>query len=305
LSNTHRSIWLVMALAVGPVGAQTPDFNPRPALPFPDGISLESQCGLVDDLQHVEFYDGSLGVTKDYVAQHEKTTVQLQWVSEPEIAAKLPDHSPGNVAGKRWCTATLVGPVSLLTAGHCFDVGRGEAGWVTPFRFGVDGQPVFADSAVLATLFVVNFGYQLSVQDGALRDPDVFPVVALKEHRLGDLDYAIVEIGADAEGHFPSDLDHPVSAIDVRDVSVAELLALIQHPRGDPKKIEAGSAQQTLGSSLFYDNIDTHGGSSGSGVRDADGDVVAVHTNGGCTPSGVGANRGILLKSIANVSSEF
>jgi hypothetical protein len=304
MSNTHRSIWFVAALAVGPADAQTPEFNPRPALPFRDGIvGLDSQCGRVDDLQHVEFYDGSLGVTKDYVAQHEKTTVQLRWVSEPEIVAKLPDHSPGTVADVRWCTATLVDPVTLLTAGHCFDVQRED--WVTPFRFGADGRPVFAEPEVLAKLFVVNFGYQLSVQDGTMREPDVFPVVALKEYRLGDLDYAIVEIGADENGRFPTDLNHKVGKIDIRDVSVGERLALIQHPQGDPKKVEAGSAQQTVDSSIFYDNIDTHGGSSGSGVRDAEGDVVAVHTNGGCAPSGGGANRGVLLKSIANVSSEF
>ncbi|WP_306755269.1 trypsin-like serine peptidase [Paracoccus actinidiae] len=305
MSNKQHSVWFLVALAVGPACAETPEFNSRPALPFPDGLSLESQCGLVDDLQHVEFYDGSLGIAENYVAQHEKTTVQLQWLTEPEIAAKLPDHAPGNVAGERWCTATLVNPTTLLTAGHCFDIGQGEVGWVTPFRFSSNGLPEFAEPEVLAMLFVANFGYQLSVQDGAMRDPDVFPVVALKEYRLGGLDYAIVEIGEDNEGRLPSELNHPVGKTDVRDVSATELLALIQHPQGDPKKIEAGSARETVGSSIFYDNIDTHGGSSGSGVRDADGDVVAVHTNGGCSPSGGGANRGVLMKSIASVSSHF
>ena len=285
--------------------AQNPSFNERPALPFPDGITLESQCGLVDDLQHVEFYDGTLGVSQDLVEQHEKTTVQLQWLSETAILDKLPDHVPGNVPTQRWCTATLIDATKLLTAGHCFDVGQGELGWITPFKFGPNGLPEFAEPEVLATLFVVNFGYQLSSDDGKLRDPDVFPVINLKEYRLGGLDYAIIELGSDTNGQLPADLGHQPGALDVRDVAASETLAIIQHPQGDPKKIEAGSAQQTFGSDLFYDNIDTHGGSSGSAVRDSDGEIVAVHTNGGCVPSGGGANRGVLLKAISAESSEL
>lgn len=293
------SIWCVTAIA------QEPDFNPRPALPFPDGVSLESQCGIVDDLQHVEFYDGTLGVTKDFVASHEVTTVQLQWLSESEIRQALPDHVPGNVAAVRWCTATLIDEATLLTAGHCFDINRGEEFWISPYRFNDDGQPVFAEPNVLATLFVANFGYQLATDDGQIRIPDVFPISDLTEYRLGDLDYAVVELGANVDGKMPADLGHKPGVVDVRAVNDGEELTIIQHPQGDPKKIESGDVLTSIGSDLFYDNIDTHGGSSGSGVRDVDGEVVAVHTNGGCSRTGSGANRGVLMNAIADVSSVF
>lgn len=294
---------MVSLMAALEAGAQDQGNPGRPALPFPPGISLESQCGIVDDLQHVEFYDGTLGVTEEFVATHEKSTFQLQWRPENQIRQALPDHAPGNVGGQRWCTATLIGAATALTAGHCFDIGDGSNGWITPFRFDENGRPDFAEPAVIATLLVANFGYQLSAENGALRDPDMFPVVALTEYRLGGLDYAIIELGADADGRMPSDLGHPAARLDIRDVNEQEQLTIIQHPQGDPKKIEAGSALQTQGSDLLYDNIDTHGGSSGSGVRDDDGDVVAVHTNGGCQRTGPGANRGVLLTSIATVSS--
>lgn len=292
----------VLSLSVSSANSQEPEFNARPALPFPPGVTLESQCGLVDDLQHVELYDGTLGVSKAFVAEHEPTTFQLQWFDETDIFAALPDHAPGNVGGQRWCTATLISPSTALTAGHCFDIGRGGLSWLTPHKFDATGRPIFAEPEVLATLFKANFGYQLSAENGQLREPDVFPVTALLEYRHGDLDYAIIELGQNGAGQLPGDLGHTPGVLDVRSVTDGESLTIIQHPQGDPKKIEAGGAQTSSNPWLFYDNIDTRGGSSGSAVRDSDGEVVAVHTNGGCTETGGGANRGVLLRSIADVS---
>lgn len=302
MTNFYATFALALLVSSPLSQAQEPAFNERPALPFKNTTTLQSQCGILDDLQHVEFYDGTLGVSKAYVDTHERSTVQLQWLSEAGIRAKLPQHLTGDVAGERWCTAALIGTTTLLTAGHCFDIARGENGWVTPFEIDANGNAVSAEPATLATLFVVNFGYQLSAANGQLRKPDVFPVTHLTEYRKGNLDYAIVELGLNSDGKSPVDLGHKIAALDIRDVNATERLTIIQHPQGDPKKIESGSAQGTFGSELFYDNIDTHGGSSGSCVRDSDGECVAVHTNGGCLPTGGGANRGVLLKSISAAS---
>ena len=56
---------------------------------------------------------------------------------------------------------------------------------------------------------------------------------------------------------------------------------------------------------MFYSNLDTFGGSSGSGVRDDIGDVIGVHTNGGCRTDGTGVNRGVTMPAIAAVSDFF
>ena len=38
----------------------------------------ESTCGDIDDSQQVEMYDGTLGVTKDFVAEHQPPVAQIQ-----------------------------------------------------------------------------------------------------------------------------------------------------------------------------------------------------------------------------------
>jgi hypothetical protein len=74
------------------------------------------------------------------------------------------------------------------------------------------------------------------------------------------------------------------------------MLCIMGHPAGVPKRIEAGPSLAPSGNLIRYDDIDTLGGNSGSGVlRASDGRVVGVHTNGGCGPSspnGTAANFG-------------
>lgn len=279
----------------------TPAADRRPALPFPPGIVPEDICGEKADFQDVEGYDGALGVSKAYVKAHEPTTVQLQWVSDATIAKKLPGYSPGNVGGERWCTGTLIGVDLVLTAGHCFDVQEEAlAGWISPFKLGPDLKPIPAPSTELAKLQVVNFGYQVNAKTGTIRKPTVYPIVALLEHRRGNLDYAIVRIGPGSDGKLPS-AKIPPATVSTSAPVVDELIAVLQHPQGKPKKVEAGHVLKVDGSAVFYDDIDTLGGSSGSGVRDKDGKVIGVHTNGGCTPTG-GANRAVTTAAIALVS---
>ena len=65
---------------------ETQDSDPVPyGLPFVEGIKPETVCGPGNDLQDVELYDGSLGVTLDYVAANQGSTVQFQWKPERAI----------------------------------------------------------------------------------------------------------------------------------------------------------------------------------------------------------------------------
>lgn len=76
------------------------------------------------------------------------------------------------------------------------------------------------------------------------------------------------------------------------------MLAMIEHPNGLPKQIEAGPAASLSGDKIRYGSLDTLGGSSGSGILDATtGMLVGVHINGGCTSTG-GTNSGVRISSI-------
>ena len=292
--------------STSPTAAIAQDADERPALPFPPGVSVESQCGDVNNLQDVELYDGSLGVSTDYVQTNEPSTLQFQWMNEASIRNRLPDHFPGNVSGARWCTGTLIANSLVLTAGHCFEV-QNKYGWTSPYKRGANQEKIYAEPSVIATLFVANFGYQINKETGQIRKPSVYPVTRLIELERGNLDYSIVELGPDAEGKMPG--DHVASApLSQQPAHAGDVLGVIQHPQGEPKKIEAGKLLKLDGDKLLYDDIDTWGGSSGAGIRDANGKLIGVHTHAGCTSTArgsEGANKGVNLQSIFAVSDQI
>jgi hypothetical protein len=287
----------------------TPDSAPRaqdkpqrPALPFfGDKTALLDMCGPSDDTQHVEFYVAKHGIEPAKVADNQPSTVQLEWLAESAIRSKLPGYKLGNVAGARWCTGTLLDDRHVLTAGHCFDIQDGTWGWITPYKQDAGSPRTYAEPPQLAPLMQIKFNFQLSRQTGALRTPDVYPVLRLLEWREGPakLDFAIFEVGADPAGGFPNKKYKP-AALRLTEPGTGEIIAIIQHPNGDPKKIDVGPISNLAPFQIHYGNLDTFGGSSGSGIRDAKGAVVGVHTDGGCAAGGV--NRGVRNSAIANVS---
>ena len=132
----------------------------------------------------------------------------------------------------------------------------------------------------------VNFLYQVD-PSGTLRAEQRFPITQLIEYRLGGLDMAICRIGG-----------NPGNTTAGREVSTTnpvagEMLAIIGHPAGHPKRIEAGPCTSISSTTVRYNDIDTLGGNSGSGILQAStGRVVGVHTNGGCNSAGTGTNSG-------------
>lgn len=252
-----------------------------------DADHNESQCGGADDSQPVEQYDGTLGVTQQFVADHERAVGQLQWNSS--LASIY--TNPGNVNGVRWCTGTLISCDLFLSAGHCFDQTGG--GWIRPK---INGTNNTISVEQIATNMHVNFNYQVDPV-GVLRPVDEYAVTELVEYRLGGLDFAIVRLAGNPGAKYG------FTRISPTDANVGDMLCVIQHPAGVPKRIEAGPLTDLHDNRLGYNDIDTLGGSSGSGVLGPNGQIVGVHTNGGCNPTMTGHNHGRRISSIISVSS--
>ena len=251
---------------------------------------LESICGVADDSQPVEQYNGGLGVTTQFVLDHQAPVAQVQW------NADLPSRyaNPGNVNGARFGTGAMVGPDLFLTCAHLFDGDGG--GWVVPRQ---PGTSVAIQPAEIATNMHVNFNYQAD-PNGVLRPTEEFAITQLVEFRLGGLDMAVCRIAGSPGNRFG------FLRVDTVDAVIGDMLAIIGHPAGVPKRVEAGPLTGVSGDYLTYDDIDTLGGNSGSPIISArTGRVVGVHTNGGCTPSspaGGGANSGVAIGRIRAVS---
>jgi V8-like Glu-specific endopeptidase len=248
---------------------------------------LETICGATDDSQPVEQYNGNLGVTVAFVNANQASVGQLQWNNN--LAAIY--SSPGNVSGVRWGTGTLLANNLFLTAGHCFDQTGG--GWDRPR---VNGTFNTISPQEIATNMHVNFNFQVDPA-GNPRAEQSFPVVGLVEYRLGNLDFAICRLGGNAAATFGT------GRIAATNAATGDTIAIIGHPAGARKRIEAGTVFAIAGNSITYDNIDTLGGNSGSGIlRATDGRIVGVHTNGGCNPQGTGQNRGFPIEAIIAAS---
>jgi V8-like Glu-specific endopeptidase len=248
---------------------------------------FESICGVADDSQPVEQYDGTLGVTTGFVGAHQKPAVQVQWNSNLGSIYT----NPGDVNGVRWGSGTMVSADLLLTCGHLFDADPN--GWTVPRQ---NGTSTAISPQEVATNMHVNFMYQVD-PSGTMRVEQSFPITQLIEYRLGGLDMAICRIGGNPGNTYGW------TAVSHTNPAVGDMLAIIGHPAGQPKRIEAGPCTSISSTTVRYNDIDTLGGNSGSGIlHDTTGRVVGVHTNGGCNSAGTGSNSGVAIAAIRNVS---
>ncbi|MGB6847938.1 MAG: FG-GAP-like repeat-containing protein, partial [Thermoanaerobaculia bacterium] len=193
-------------------------------------------------------------------------------------------NNPGNVSGVRWCTGTLITQNLFLTAGHCFD--RTAGNWRLPR---INGTNDVISSADIAANMHVNFNYQVDPA-GNPRPVESFTIEELVEHRLGGLDFAIVRLSGSPSQTYGQGI------VALEDPNPNDMLCIIGHPAGVPKRIEAGPLTSVSGDRLRYNDIDTLGGNSGSAIMHSPtGVIVGVHTNGGCNSSGTGANSGMRI----------
>ncbi len=272
---------------IAPVFPDPPGEHGIPAELWERGTDapMESICG-EDDSQPVEQYDGTLGVTTQFVMDHERPVGQLQWNSN---LAQIYTN-PGNVSNVRWCTGTLITNDLFLTAGHCFDQTGG--GWSRPKA---NGTNTIIPPSEIATNMHVNFNYQVDA-NGNLKQEQSYPILELVEYRINGLDFAVARLGGNPGATWGTT---PISAVNP---AIGDMLCIIQHPQGLPKRIEAGPASDVANNNIYYDDIDTQGGSSGSGILNEHGRICGVHTNGGCHLPNIGNNRGLQIEAIIAAS---
>ncbi|CAN5537085.1 hypothetical protein BH23CHL4_BH23CHL4_08390 [soil metagenome] len=247
----------------------------------------ESVCGL-DDSQDVETYNGAPGFTKEFVAANQGPVGYLRWNND--LLTRY--RNAGTVNARRWCSGTLISDDLWLTAAHC--VTQRPRGSLTPTIDGTD-NPI--PRSEIAINMHVDFLYQLD-PTSTEQTWESFPVVELVEDRLGDLDYAIVRLGG------TPGLSYGRARIAPADVAPGTTICIIGHPRGEPKRIEAGPAPQLQDDRIFYTDIDTDFGSSGAGILSSpEGPIVGLHTTGGCTGARTGHNSGLRFAGLLEASA--
>lgn len=242
-------------------------------------IILETICGTTDDSEPVEQYSGRLGVPIDFVNRHQSAVCQVQWKNNLEDIYQ----NPGDVSGVRWGTGTMISSDIMITCGHLFD--SSANGWTVP-RINGSRNPIPPEE--IALNMQVNFNYQID-PSGNLRRQVSFDIQELIEYREAGLDMAICRIKGNPGAAFG------ITSVSSIDATEGEMLCIMGHPSGRPKRIEAGPATSISGNLIRYNDIDTLGGNSGSGILSLNsGKIVGIHTNGGCdvnSPSGLGGSN--------------
>lgn len=257
--------------------------------------TVATQCGPKNDCQDVELYDGTLGVSKEFVTKYSPQIGRLKWKDNLDTQLPPLGINPGNVSDTSWGTGALINKEYFITAGHCFDTV--VKGWNLPSKNGAT-----LSSYSLAKLMEVTFNYQINKKSKTIEMTETFEVDELMEYKCGDFDYAIIKLKK-GKKDYPGNI-YGCLKISPQQPSINESICVIQHPNGSPKKIEAGPLRKIEGSLLGYLDIDTYDFSSGSPVLSENKNaLVGVHFNGGCGLPSIynEATSIIYIKSVSSI----
>lgn len=148
-----------------------------------------------------------------------------------------------------FCSGSLVGPDTIITAGHCITDANGCA----KVRFVFD--------------FALN---QAGVERKSFSANDVYgckQIIARDQQGAGP-DYAVIKLDRPVVGRTP--LKFRKDGV----VKVGDDLVVIGHPAGLPQKIAGGAKVRSVQTGFFVANLDTYGGNSGSAVFNLSNGVI-------------------------------
>lgn len=140
------------------------------------------------------------------------------------------------------CTGFLVGPKTLVTAGHCVDevMGCGNKVWAFGYAITQAGE-VSPPAAALETYTCAKVLKAVSVE-------------------ATGLDYAVVELDREVAGRTPLKFRRSGK------VATGTPLIVVGYPSGLPVKVAGGAQVMEQKQTYFAGNLDTFGGNSGSPV---------------------------------------
>jgi hypothetical protein len=189
----------------------------------------------------------------------------------------------------RWTPRSQCGPTENFTAvngykGDLIDAQLREDAVVL-----VNGVCTGTLIAAAAGPVVLTAGHCVGLNDQELiafnyeDDPDGDPLITngLVIEQSNTPDYALIDLD-----DLPDVTPTPLTS------RPTDLLAVIQHPRGRPKTIAEGTLAGACNDLVYYRDLDTLVGSSGAGVLNHQGFLLAVHSDGDCAADGSGTNRG-------------
>jgi len=152
------------------------------------------------------------------------------------------------------CTAVLVAPEMIATAGHCVACGV-SSDLVAVFGF------VMLDASTAAVVVDAD---------------DVYPISEVVSYQIGYPDWAIVRLERAVVGRTPLALRR------VGRVADKQRLLAVGHPWGVPRKYDTGAVVRENGAPTFFQaNVDSSRGSSGSPVVNIDSMVIEGLLTGG------------------------
>ncbi|MFZ3229480.1 MAG: trypsin-like peptidase domain-containing protein [Pseudobdellovibrio sp.] len=144
-----------------------------------------------------------------------------------------------------FCSGTLVGTDTILTAGHCIETISDCQAVSFVFGFAVKAAGVLPKTVATSEVYKCK--------------------EIIKQQRVNNgADFAVIKLDRPVMNHAP------LAVRPTGDVSTSDGLVVIGYPVGLPLKIDTGGTVRSIsGVGYFVANLDTYGGNSGSAVLNA------------------------------------
>ena len=184
----------------------------------------QSTLALIDNSRVVNYGDGFKIQTSYFGSTY-------------DLCSEEPFYEQGIAS---FCSAFLVTPDIVLTAGHC----------------------IRSQSKCHSTRFVFNYGiFETGHDPTFVGYDDVYGCQQIVHSQVNNgSDYAVIQLDRKVVGRQPLPLRESGT------VSLGSPLVVIGHPSGLPTKVAMGAEVKSVNRFYFKSNLDTYGGNSGSAV---------------------------------------